>query len=171
MTNSFVEFSSERLFYTSLQVADIGDLFAFLGDPVAMRFTHCDKTIDDCERRLSAFEARRKSDGFAPWVIRLRQDQRIIGWGGLYIDPFDPDWGQELGYFFNPDFWGQGYATELAKTAIDHARHQTAIPVLTAFAHHENRSSAKLLRRLGFEKLGFVRQMNRDRFSMVLKPV
>jgi ribosomal-protein-alanine N-acetyltransferase len=31
-----------------------------------------------------------------------KSDKRIVGWGGLYDDPFDSGWGVEVGYFFHP---------------------------------------------------------------------
>ena len=40
-------------------------------------------------------------------------DGRIIGWGGLYDDPFDPGWGGEVAYFFYQAVWGQGYDSEM----------------------------------------------------------
>ncbi|MDG4718250.1 MULTISPECIES: GNAT family N-acetyltransferase [Thalassospira] len=171
MNNPPLSVQGKRLLCSPVKVADIGDLFAFLGDASAMQFTHCDQTITDCQARVMAFEARRETDGFAPWVVRLHENQRIIGWGGLYIDPFDPDWGPEIGYFFHPDVWGQGLASELAGLAIDYARTQTALTTLTAFAHPENASSAKLLTKLGFSHVGFVRNMRRDHFRLILSHV
>jgi RimJ/RimL family protein N-acetyltransferase len=41
-----------------------------------------------------------------------KANDRIVGWGGLYNHPFDPGWGMEIAYFFHPDVWGQGYATD-----------------------------------------------------------
>jgi RimJ/RimL family protein N-acetyltransferase len=103
--------------------------------------------------------------------VRLCDTQRIIGWGGLYIDPFDPDWGSEIGYFLHPDVWGQGLASELAALAIDYARDETAVTILTAFAHPDNVSSAKLLQRLGFAHVGFVEHMHRHQFRLpILRP-
>lgn len=77
----------------------------------------------------------RRRDGFAPWVVRLRKTGRIIGWGGLYTDPFDPGWGPELGYYLAPAAWGQGLGRELAMAALEYARGMTPIKELTAFAH------------------------------------
>ncbi|WP_417845877.1 GNAT family N-acetyltransferase [Thalassospira povalilytica] len=168
MSNRSATLASERLSYAPVKVADIGDLFVFLGDVAAMRFTHCDQSLEDCQTRLLAFEARRNQDGFAPWVVRQRETDRIIGWGGLYIDPFDPDWGPEIGYFLHPDHHGRGFGRELAETAIAFARARTSCRMLGAFAHPDNHPSAKLLSRLGFVQIGFVASMNRNRFRLMI---
>jgi len=71
-----------------------------------MRFTHCDASLRDCRRRIAAHEWFRRRDGCAPWIVVRRNDGRIIGWGGLYRDPFDRRWGVEVGYHFDPRAWG-----------------------------------------------------------------
>lgn len=133
-----------------------------------MRFTHHDHSFAACRKRVLVHEWFRRRDGFAPWVVRRRDHNEVIGWGGLYTDPFDPGWGPELGYFLHSDAWGHGYGTELALFAIDHARTATSIKQLTAFAHPGNAASQNLLARIGFVKIDFVAKMNRDRFTLAL---
>ena len=92
-------------------------LFAFLGNAAAMQYTHVDASIQDCRHRVAAHEYRRRQD--APWSVASKTDNRIVGWGGLYNDPFEPGWGVEVGFFFRPDVWCRGYATELVAACID----------------------------------------------------
>ncbi|MBC07842.1 GNAT family N-acetyltransferase [Thalassospira sp.] len=161
--------NTERLELSSARLADIPDLYAFLGDRDAMRFTHCDESFAACRKRVLVHEWFRRRDGFAPWVVRLRETDDIIGWGGLYTDPFAPGWGPELGYYFAPTAWGQGFGRELANAALTYGRDNTSLTHLTAFAHPENIGSHKLLLGLGFEPTGFVEAMNRDRFTFLLR--
>lgn len=93
--------------------SDAAEIFAILGDPSAMRFTEVWPTIDACRNKLAVHRAQRAAIGYGPWAIRLGDDRRIIGWGGLYVDPFDAGWGLEIGYFLAPAAWGRGVATEL----------------------------------------------------------
>ena len=94
-------------------------LFRCLGDPQAMRFTHLDASLRDCRRRIAVHEWFRRRDGYVPWTVVRKCDGRIIGWGGLYDDPFDPGGGADVGYHFDPAVWGQGYASELVEACID----------------------------------------------------
>ncbi|MEQ8392256.1 MAG: GNAT family N-acetyltransferase [Thalassospira sp.] len=160
--------ATSRLNLSPPTLSDIPDLYAFLGDRDAMHHTHHDESFATCRKRVLVHEWRRRHDGFAPWVVRRAEQQDIIGWGGLYIDPFDQGWGPELGYYFHPKAWGQGYASELARAAIDFANDFTAIETLSAFAHPENSPSRKLLLRHGFKHVDFVPAMNRDRFGLSL---
>jgi len=141
---------TERLILRPSRRADIPELFEFLGDRTAMHYTHSDRTLRDCRRRVMVHEWRRRRDGCAPWVAVRRADSRIIGWGGLYEDPFDPGWGFEVGYFFRPEVWGNGYASELVGAALGVADRQLRLPEVWAMAHPDNGGSRRVLEKAGF---------------------
>jgi len=143
------------------QLSDVPVLFEFLGDPAAMRFTQCDATLGQCRRRIAVHERRRRSDGWAPWAVVTKSDGRLVGWGGLYDDPFDPGWGTEVGYFFHPSAWGQGYATELVGACLALADGVLRLPELIAFAKPENAASRRVLNKSGFRVDRFVSEMGR----------
>jgi ribosomal-protein-alanine N-acetyltransferase len=143
------------------RLADVPALFEFLGDPVAMRHTHVDGSLRDCRRRIAAHHRQRRRDGYGPWTVITRADGRIIGWGGLYTDPFDPGWGAEVGYFLHRDAWGLGYATELVAASLDLADRAFMLPEVLAFARPENAASRRVLEKAGFEIVRFVPDMER----------
>lgn len=147
------------------RLADVPDLFAFLGDPAAMRFTQVDASLSACRRRIAAHEFQRRRDGFAPWTVVLRRDGRTVGWGGIYKDPFDPGWGVEVGYFFHPDVWGQGLAGEFLAACTALADGPLALARLRAFAHPGNLASRRALGRAGFAVIRHVPQMDRLLFE------
>ncbi len=67
-------------------------MFEFLGNPEAMQFTHVDASLKECRQRIAVHERQRRRCGYAPWTEVLKDNGRLIGWGGLYNDPFDPGW-------------------------------------------------------------------------------
>lgn len=135
--------------------------FAFLGDPAAMRFTHCHPSVRECRRRLAGFEWQRRRVGFAPWAVLTRDGGGLVGWGGLYRDPFDPGWGVELGYSFHPAAWGRGYATELARGCLGWADAGLDAPEVWAFVHPDNAASWRVLDRVGFGEVRFLPERER----------
>jgi [ribosomal protein S5]-alanine N-acetyltransferase len=143
------------------RLADVPALFEFLGDPDAMRHTRVDASLRECRRRIAAHEWRRRRDGYAPWTVLARTEGRIIGWGGLYEDPFEPGWGVEVGYFFHPAAWGRGFATELVRAALDVADRILRLPEVRAFARAENIASRRVLEKAGFECVSFVPELER----------
>jgi RimJ/RimL family protein N-acetyltransferase len=156
---------TERLILRPPRLDDAPGLFAFLGDPTAMAHTHVDASLRACRRRIAVHERRRRRDGFAPWTIVTKHDGRIIGWGGMYEDPFDPGWGVEVGYFFHPDAWGPGYASELLAATLAYADAGFDLPEIRAFAHPDNAGSRRVLQKAGFACLRHVPEMNRFLFG------
>ncbi|MFT4004109.1 MAG: GNAT family N-acetyltransferase [Rhizobium sp.] len=101
-----------------LRLSDASALFEFPGNPEAMQFTHVDASLKECRQRIAVHERQRRRCGYAPWTAVLKDNGRLIGWGGLYNDPVDPGWSVELGYYFHPDVWGHGYGRELVSAAL-----------------------------------------------------
>ena len=156
-----MESGTARLVLRPPRLSEAPDLFAVLGDAEAMRLTQASASLRDCRRRIAAHERRRRHDGCAPWTLRERASGRIVGWGGLYRDPFDPGWGVEVGYFLHPSVQGRGLATELVAACIALARGVLRLPDLLAFAHPENAASRRVLRKSGFAEERFLPAMNR----------
>ncbi|MBV9015652.1 MAG: GNAT family N-acetyltransferase [Alphaproteobacteria bacterium] len=161
MTEKAATIETTRLILRPPHLADVPALFEFLGDADAMRHTHVDLSLRQCRQRVAIHERQRRLDGFAPWTILTKGDGRIIGWGGLYRDPFTPGWGIELGYSFHPAVWRQGYATELGMACTEVADRVLLLPEVKAFAKPENIGSRRVLEKLGFGEIGFVPELSR----------
>jgi ribosomal-protein-alanine N-acetyltransferase len=150
-----------RLLLRPPRLTDAAPLFEFLGDATAMKYTTTQASLRDCRRYLAAHRRQRRRVGSAPWVILEKGAGAIIGFGGLYEDPFDPGWGVEVGYFFAPAAWGKGYATELTCFCVALARQQAHWSVLRAFAHPQHTASQRVLLKSGFRQECFVPEMQR----------
>jgi len=131
-----------------------------------MRYTYTAPSRAECERRLWAHERTRAEHGFAPWVIALRADARVVGWGGLGIDPFAPGWGPEVSYFLHPAVWGQGIATEVARAAVAHGFESHALRAIAGFARPDNAASIRVLAKCGFRLLGWEQALERNRYEV-----
>jgi [ribosomal protein S5]-alanine N-acetyltransferase len=159
---------TERLLLRPPRLADAVPLFEILGDATAMQYTTRQRSLRDCRRYLAAHERQRRRVGCAPWVIIEQETNALIGFGGLYEDPFDPGWGPEVGYFLASPAWGKGYATELALHCVVIARRQTNWPALRAFAHPKNIASQRVLSKAGFRQERFVPEIERFLYSIAL---
>ena len=104
--------------------------------------------------------------GFAPWTVVYRADGRIIGWGGLNVDPRAPEWGPEVAYFVHSDYQGKGIATELVEASLASGFEDHALPVVGAFTHPHNAGSARVLVKCGFSRLGYEPALARDHYAI-----
>ena len=152
---------TERLLLRVPLLSDANELLGFFSDREAMRYTYHLTSLRDCRRHIAGHNCQRRKKGFGPWTIVEKERGRIIGFGGLQDDPFDPGWGIEVTYHFLPAAWGKGYATELAQHSLHVAATRLRVSKISAFAHPDNVGSQRVLAKSGFKQLRFVESMNR----------
>jgi ribosomal-protein-alanine N-acetyltransferase len=115
------------------------------------------RSLSDTRDFLSFSAAQWQRRDVGPYLIRAREDDRLLGATGLQID--GP--GEAVtGYVLAKDAWGQGYATEALQAMVDLAR-TIGLVRLTALCHHEHRASQRVLEKGGFER---ERRMRRSEF-------
>ena len=160
------ELQTKRLILREFTDSDIDPLYEIQGNRDHMKFTFCAESRAACESFLRAYADTRRVNGFAPWTIVHRLDQRVIGWGGLGIDPLAPGWGPEVSYFIHPSYQGQGFATELVKMALDQGFRVLGLPQIDAFAMPANAGSIRVLEKCGFRLLRFEPALHRNHYEL-----
>jgi [ribosomal protein S5]-alanine N-acetyltransferase len=90
----------------------------------------------------------RQTENFYYWVVRLRNTNVPAGIISIlkrsYLEYFD------IGFAFLPEFGRQGYAYEAATTVLRMVSGQPEFNVVLATTLYSNKSSIKLLLKLGF---------------------
>jgi len=163
---STVLVETRRLTLRPFREDDVGPLFEIQGDVDAMRYTHAASSRQECAHWHRTYAAQTSTLGFAPWTVVLRDEARIIGWGGLGVDPFDPGWGIEVSYYFHPAYWGRGYATELVRAALQHAFDVLGLDAIGAFVRPANAASVRVLEKCGFSLCGYEPRLERNRYEI-----
>jgi ribosomal-protein-alanine N-acetyltransferase len=81
----------------------------------------------------------------------------LIGACGIYVS--NPD-GQEgwIGYVFNRNFWGRGYATETAKALLKFGFNQLNLHRIFATCDPANIASAHVLEKISMQREGHLRE-------------
>jgi RimJ/RimL family protein N-acetyltransferase len=85
------------------------------------------------------------------WAIELRDDGGLIG--GATLLPLPPDDEYEIGWQFDPEAWGYGYATETGHALAMWAFEQ-GIEQVIALVRPANSRAMAMVRRLGMEWVG-----------------
>ena len=91
-----------------------------------------------------------------PWTGYLAVDRGkdvIVGTCSFTAPP-DADGVVEIAYFTFSPFEGQGYATAMAARLVELAQGATGIRKVRAHTLPERNASARILERLGFERIG-----------------
>ena len=157
---------TERLTLRAFDVADVDALYAIQGDRDYMRFTHWSESRTACAAWLQQYVDAEAEVGFAPWTIVHRADRRVVGWGGLNIDPNAREWGPEVSYFIHSGYQGKGLATELVRASIEYGFARLNLPAIGAFARPENAGSARVLAKCGFTFVGYEPALQRNQYEL-----
>jgi RimJ/RimL family protein N-acetyltransferase len=83
----------------------------------------------------------------------VRADGDRVGTIGLH-DVTATHGNGEVGYFFAPDAWGNGYATDATRTVVDYAFGERRLHKVYARTFAFNDASARVLEKVGFEREG-----------------
>jgi ribosomal-protein-alanine N-acetyltransferase len=132
------ELCTARLVLSAFRESDVDPLYEIQGNRDHMRFTFCADSRAVCESWLRRYADSKRVNGCAPWTIVHRSENRVIGWGGLNIDPNAPEWGTEVSYFIHPAYQGRGLATELVQCSARHGFNDLGLPQIGAFAKPES---------------------------------
>jgi len=85
--------------------------------------------------------------GYGLWAVEERASGVMVGRIGFWNPEGWP--GFELGWMLRRSFWGRGYATEAARTALQHAFTEMNQEKVISLIHPENAASIRVAQRLG----------------------
>lgn len=89
--------------------------------------------------------------GFGCWIAIEQSSGRVVGYAGLSVPMFLPEVlpAVEVGWRFDPDVWGRGYATEAARAALREGFTTLGLDHITSVPQAGNARSARVCERLG----------------------
>jgi [ribosomal protein S5]-alanine N-acetyltransferase len=103
-------------------------------------------------------EIRRTTEWFATGdsylAVCLRETGQLIGFVSLSPEQGEADSAYSLGYVFDSDHHGKGYATEACRAVIGHAFGAPEVDRVASGTAAANHPSRRLLERLGFRQTG-----------------
>ncbi len=131
------------------------DLPAFAklnSDPEVMKYfpnrlnrKESDAIAEKCKSLIS-------ENGWGFWALELKNTEEFLGFVGLHSIkadlPFSPC--VEIGWRLSKKHWGNGYATESAKTVLDYAFETLKLNDVVSFTTRSNTPSRAIMERLGF---------------------
>ncbi len=142
---------SERLLLRQWRDADRRPFAALNADPEVMRYfpstveaAVSDALLDHCRDAI-------EREGWGLWAVEVQATAQLIGFVGLnrpvWEAPFTPC--TEIGWRLARSAWGQGYATEAARVALEVAFDVIGLDEVVSFTAVVNRPSRAVMCRLG----------------------
>ena len=149
---------TKRTYLREIRIDDFIDLCKILRDiDVMYAWEHAFST----EEVLSWIDEnilRYDRDGYSYWAVIEKSSDRLIGVSGVIKEEAEGENYTGIGYIFNKDYWGKGYAIEVASACVRYAFAVLGVEEITAQIRPKNASSIRIAEKLGMSmKLGFVR--------------
>lgn len=145
---------TERLVLRAPQPDDLTALQLLLAEPAQQRFERVDPR--QANERLALWRADWASQGLGPWAVLLRDapELGVLGFGGLRHQRLAGTPVLLLSFSFRSQFWGQGYAAEMALAALGLAFGRLGAGAVQALLPPGNAAARKTLERLGLHLKG-----------------
>ncbi|NJL64324.1 MAG: GNAT family N-acetyltransferase [Methylacidiphilales bacterium] len=141
-----------RLILREFVPADIAEFAAILAKPEAMRFSPTGViSIEQTAAKMTSFIDSYIERGYGKWAVIERQTGQLIGYCGIAVEEIEGKRENELGYRFDPNFWGQGLATEAAIACLQYAFNQLKLKYVLGIVYPENKASIRVLEKIGME--------------------
>ncbi len=145
-----IQLETERLIIRRFVPADYIDLFEYLSNEDVVKYEPYNVYSEEQAKQ----EAISRSENPNFWAVCLKATDKLIG--NVYLAKQDFDtW--EVGYVFNKNYWGNGYATEAVQFLVEYAFSSCNAHRIVAFCNPQNEASWKLLERIGMRKEGHLR--------------
>ena len=146
---------TDRLTLRPFSPDDFDDLYAYQSRPDVARFLHWEARDEAQVRdalRVQCGETRLEAEGdWLTFAVVWRQAGRVVGEVGLKLVSREHRQG-ETGFVFNPDYQGQGLATEAAEAMLGLAFGGLGWHRVIGSCDARNQGSVRLMERLGMRR-------------------
>ena len=155
----FPELESKRLLFRNFLLSDSKELFLIRSDDDVMRFMDISRmeSINDSEKWIQTVWEDFKNENGITWGIIDKSSNRFVGYFGFWR-MIPEHCRAEIGYALNPKYWSNGYMTESLKTITKYGFGKIKLHSIEANVNPNNKSSIKLLEKIGFKKEAYFRE-------------
>ncbi len=146
---------TERLYLRQWQASDFAVFAEINADPEVMKYFPKLLTPKVSDIIASKCQQLIANQGWGLWAVSLKDSTKIyddfIGFVGLNDTHADMSFAPavEIAWRLHKDYWGQGYATEAARAALNFAFTELSLDEVVSFTAVINKRSQLVMERLG----------------------
>ncbi|MNW34197.1 putative ribosomal N-acetyltransferase YdaF [compost metagenome] len=142
---------TKRLLIRKFKADDWGDLLEYLSDEDVIKYSPYTVHTEEMAKK----EVKERMDKEEIYAVCLIETNKVIGELIYEHGEFD---AKEIGFFFNTNYQGKGFAFEAASALINYAIDEWGVRRITARCDALNLKSQLLLERLGMRKEGILKK-------------
>lgn len=151
-----MELKTERLLIRSYRKEDIQDFYEIFSNPVVMEQCEPPYSMETCVKWLNYF-----INNPIAYAVEHTLTGKVIGHALFKQLPSEEEGIYEIGWIYNEQFWGQGYAYEASKALIDYGFEVLHLHKITAETIDPIKS-VRLMKKLGMHKEAVLRRQTKD---------
>lgn len=145
--------TTSRLLLRRWRSDDVEPFAAICSDPEVMRYIGSGdtRTREQAAAAILAFEWEWEEKGCGLFAFEVLGSNHLIGFSGLAEPTFLPEImpSIEVGWRFARQSWGNGFATEAARAALDFGLVKLGMPEIVSIHQVGNHASARIMQKLG----------------------
>jgi RimJ/RimL family protein N-acetyltransferase len=143
-----------RLLLRPWRDEDLPAFAAMNADPRVMEFFPRPLDRAESDARAARIRDHFARHGFGLWAVEVPGVADFIGFVGLSVPDFEMPFMPcvEVGWRLAHEHWGQGYATEAARAALDFGFRRLALDEIVSFTVPANRRSRGVMERIGMTR-------------------
>lgn len=151
---------TQRLQLRTLHPDDLAAYHATIyGDAEVMTYLPggVPREMDVVAETIEYFIRHQKKHSFTIWAVEEKESGTLVGHGGLIYVPRsdgEPTTEVEIAYAFGKDYWGKGYATEVAEASLRYGFEEIGLDSIIALAFPANIPSQRVMQKIGMTYQG-----------------
>ncbi len=141
---------TKRLILRPWKDEDLKDFALLNKDPKVMEFFPSLLSSEESNALAQRIRKELLKKNYGMWAVEIPQQAKFIGCVGLHYQDFNTTFAPciEIGWRISSKYWGQGYATEGAKAALDYGFKTLNLKEIVAFTPEKHLKSRKVMQRL-----------------------
>lgn len=150
----FEKAKTDRLLLRKPRQEDAPYVFQIESDPRTNQFRPAGpmEHIEEATENINGWQLDWNTYGFGYWMVTLPNDPEVIGVGGIKSIRWKDRDVLNLYYRFLPTAWGNGYASELARCAVDMRNNYLSNIPIIARVRSSNIPSLKVVEKSGLQR-------------------
>ncbi|MGM1046980.1 MAG: GNAT family N-acetyltransferase [Bacillota bacterium] len=157
--SQFPILETERFVLRQLKQDDSREIFQYFSLDEVTKFYDLESfaNIEQAEELIRRWNERFERNQGIRWGITLRSESRVIGTCGFH-GWMKNHYKAEIGYELTPEYWRQGYMTEVIQKIIEFGFNNLGLNRIEAFVEPENVGSRKVLEKIGLSEEGTLKE-------------